>query len=203
MSAWHREATRRVPCRRTARSIIVALAVAASLSTGPAWADPVTDCNEASSARLRLEGCTEIIASDPAPDVLATALMNRAIAHAALRDLKSALADLDAALDADSTLLEARYNRGNVYVGLGRPVPAIEDFTAVIDAAPAFALAWLNRGLAYEQKGDLEAARSDLQKALDLDKSLASARRALARVTRKRPVPSSPSTAERPGTATK
>ncbi len=200
MSAWPRESTRRLPRQRPARSLVVALALAASLATGPAWADPVTDCNEASSARLRLDGCTEIIASDPAPDVLATALMNRAIAHAALRDLKSALADLDAALDADQSLLEARYNRGNVYVGLGRPEPAIEDFTAVIDAAPAFALAWLNRGLAHEQKGDLDTARSDLRKALELDPNLASAKRSLARIAKKRPAPANSATG-RPVTA--
>jgi tetratricopeptide (TPR) repeat protein len=174
--------------------MLVVLALAASLATKPASADPVTDCNEATNARLRLDGCTEIIASDPAPDVLATALMNRAIAHAAMRDLNSALADLDAALDADQSLLEARYNRGNVYVSLGRPEPAIDDFTAVIDAAPAFALAWLNRGLAYEQKGDLDTARSDLQKALGLDPGLASAKRALARIMRKRPTASVPAT---------
>ncbi|MBS0241966.1 MAG: tetratricopeptide repeat protein, partial [Proteobacteria bacterium] len=170
------------------RAIIAVAAptlLAAALTVGvspPAWSHAVSDCNDAVDAATRIAGCTAIINSGPASDVLATALMNRAIGFAESGDLKSALKDLDFALDADPDLLAAHYNRGNVKLDLGRAADAISDFDVVIEQMPSFPLAWLNRGLARERTGNIDGARSDYSRALALDRTLAGARKGLARL---------------------
>ncbi len=151
-----------------------------------ARADAVSDCNESLDAGARIAGCDAIIASMPAADVLAVALMNRGIGHAQRGELDLALEDLDSALQTMPGMLAAHYNRGNVNLDLGRVDAAIADFTVVIEGAPDFALAWLNRGLAHERAGSIEAARSDVKRALALEPNLEAARRALARLRRAR-----------------
>jgi tetratricopeptide (TPR) repeat protein len=146
--------------------------------------DALADCNEAIDPMVRIAGCSEIIDADPPSDVLAVALMNRAIGRAATSDFETALADLDAALKAEPGMPAALYNRGNVNLDLGRTVAAIDDFNAVIEAAPDFALGWLNRGLAREKAREFVGAREDYRRALALDKSLEPARRGLARLRR-------------------
>lgn len=146
--------------------------------------DALADCNEATDPMIRIAGCSEIIDAGPPSDVLAVALMNRAIGRAATHDFETALDDLDAALKAEPGMPAALYNRGNVNLDLGRTTAAIGDFSAVIEAAPDFALGWLNRGLAREKAGELVGAREDYRRALVLDKSLEPARRGLARLRR-------------------
>lgn len=170
-----------LPARRSVLRLASLLtAVLASLAT--AAANPVADCNDATEPSVRIEGCTVIIRAAPSQEVVATALMNRAIAYAQSGDLKAALKDLDFALDADPELIAAHYNRGNVKLDLGRPRDAIADFDAVIAEMPEFALAWLNRGLARERIGDAEGALGDYRKALELEGSLGAAKRAIARL---------------------
>jgi tetratricopeptide (TPR) repeat protein len=170
--------------------LVLAALLAATLAVGamapPAFADAVTDCNDATEPRVRIAGCSAVIDSEPPAEVLAIALMNRGVALAASGKLEQALADLDAALEASPGLWVALYNRGNIMLDLGRSEDAIADFSAVIEGAPDFALAWLNRGLAREHLGDAAGARRDLTQALALDGSLEAARRGLARLKRQR-----------------
>ncbi|MDX2158635.1 MAG: tetratricopeptide repeat protein [Hyphomicrobiaceae bacterium] len=160
----------------------VALLALLFASGPPARADAVTDCNEAEDASTRIRGCDIIIAEGAAPAVLAVAHMNRAIGYAAKGAFAKAIADLDAAIEIDPDLLAAHYNRGNVNLELGQAAEAILDFSTVIEQLPDFPLAWLNRGLAREHSGDREGAAVDYAKALALDRTLAAARRGLARV---------------------
>ena len=164
----------------SAAILLVALAV------GAARADAVADCNDAADPRVRIDGCTAVIETEPAPEILAVALMNRGIGWAANGDLDQALADLDAALEASPGLPGALYNRGNVMMDRDKPEKAIADFSAVIEDTPDFALAWLNRGLARERLRDKAGARRDFAKALELDESLDAAQRGLARTKRAR-----------------
>jgi tetratricopeptide (TPR) repeat protein len=175
-------------CARTRKLCLLAvlLGVLAPALAAPALSDAIGDCNEAEDPAARIAGCTAIIEAGPSSDVLAVALMNRGIGHAAEGDLEGALADFDAALEVAPGMIEGYYNRGNVNLDLGRSKAAIRDFTAVIEAAPDFALAWLNRGLAREQAGDRGGARLDIERALALNESLEAARRALGRLSRKR-----------------
>ncbi|KAK3150595.1 hypothetical protein QOZ80_3AG0235210 [Eleusine coracana subsp. coracana] len=62
--------------------------------------------------------------------VLCSALAHRADARARLRDLRGALADLDAALAADPTHPGALLSKGALLRGLGRYAPAAECFRA-------------------------------------------------------------------------
>lgn len=170
----------------TSTLLLVVLAALLVHDVTFARADALADCNEAVDAAARIAGCDIIIMTNPAPDVLAVALMNRGIGHAQRGELEMALEDLDAALAASPALLAARYNRGNVHLDLGRAEPAISDFAAVIESEPGFALAWLNRGLARERSGASAAAGGDFRRALELDPKLDAARRGLARLKRSR-----------------
>lgn len=165
--------------------LIVAALGLAAIAADPARSDPVSDCNDSREPGVRIAACTALIAMGPAPEVLAIALMNRAIGRASKGDLDSALADLDDALEVSPGLLPALYNRGNVHLDLGHDAEAEADFTAVIERAPDFSLAWLNRGLVRERIGNRAGARSDVSKALKLEPSLDAARRAAARLRNK------------------
>jgi tetratricopeptide (TPR) repeat protein len=171
-------------------ALLVAAVISATLAAGataaPAFADAISDCNDAAEPRVRIAGCSAVIEAEPADEVLAIALMNRGIAHVAAGDREQALADFNSALKASPDLATAHYNRGNIMLDLGRGKEAIADFSAVIDVAPDFALAWLNRGLAREHLGDVAGARRDLTQALSLDSSLDAARRGLVRLKRRR-----------------
>ncbi|MGE3917769.1 MAG: tetratricopeptide repeat protein [Hyphomicrobiaceae bacterium] len=165
-----------------ALSAALLLAVILAVASDAAKADAIGDCNEATDPSAREAGCSIVIMSGAEGDVLATALMNRAIALAAQGLPEAALTDLEAALEAAPGSLSVLYNRGNVHLDLGQYAEAEADFGRVIEAAPEFALAWLNRGLSRERLGDRKGAERDLLKALELDPGLAGARRALARL---------------------
>jgi tetratricopeptide (TPR) repeat protein len=179
-SRWHRARPSRLGLRA---AFLLGLAAACA---GPAAADPFEDCNNADKAAVRIAGCTLIIEAAPSPEVLAIALMNRGIGFVSANDLEAALSDFDAALETSPGMTAGLYNRGNVNLDLRNYEAAIRDFSAVIAAEPAFALAWLNRGLAREQAGDKSGARSDFERALQIDKALAPARRGLARLKARR-----------------
>jgi tetratricopeptide (TPR) repeat protein len=167
-------------------TLAVVLGLLVPTAVRPALGDALADCNEAERPAARIAGCTSIIEAGPSSDVLAIALMNRGIGRAASGDLEDALTDFDSALEVAPGLIEGYYNRGNVNLDLERNDDAIRDFSTVIDAEPQFALGWLNRGLAREQAGDREGARRDIGRALALNASLDSARRALARLRKER-----------------
>lgn len=166
--------------------LVALLVVIVPAVVAQALGDALGDCNEAEHPATRIAGCTALIEAGPSSDVLAVALMNRGIGHAADGDLTAALADFDAALEAAPGMIEGFYNRGNVNLDLGKSKDAIRDFSVVIDAEPRFALAWLNRGLARELAGDKEGARRDISRALALNGSLDAARRALMRLRKGR-----------------
>jgi tetratricopeptide (TPR) repeat protein len=167
-------------CRLGIFGAVLGLLVVATMGT--ASADALADCNEAERPAARIAGCTSILDAGPSAEVRAIALMNRGIGHAAAGDLEDALTDFDSAIEISPGLIEGYYNRGNVNLDLERSEDAIRDFSTVIEAEPQFALGWLNRGLAREQAGDREGARRDIGRALALNSSLDSARRALARL---------------------
>jgi tetratricopeptide (TPR) repeat protein len=177
---------RRKPENRSAsRAAAIAAVAVIAMAATPVLGDPVVDCNEAREPAVRIHGCSRILEGDPPQDVRAIALMNRAIGFIAEGKREAALLDLEAALEAEPALHAARYNRGTLYLELGRTREAIEDFGAVIEAHPDFALAWLNRGLAREQAGNRSGAAADFARALQLDRTLAAARRGLERVKRR------------------
>ncbi len=153
------------------RTAYLALAIFAVIPAS-ARADSVADCNDGSDPARQIRGCTKVIERTMLGDSLSTAYMNRGIAHAQRHELKKALADLTASIDANASNNFAFYNRGNVYLDLGNPKPAVADFSKAIEIAPDMSPAFLNRALANEMLGDREASVADFRAALALEPTL-------------------------------
>lgn len=104
------------------------------------------------------------------PEVLANALLNRALAFQQKGEDRSAVDDYTSALslDAMSTDLRATalYNRGLSHQRLRAIAVAIEDFTSALLLKPEFAHAFYSRGNALRESGQLLFALSDYERAV-------------------------------------
>jgi lipoprotein NlpI len=65
-------------------------------------------------------------------------------------------------------LADAYYNRGLLYKKQGKFDLAFADFEQIIAINPNYPNAYLGLGLVYLEKEDIEAARTNLQKAQEL-----------------------------------
>jgi tetratricopeptide (TPR) repeat protein len=105
-----------------------------------------------------------------APEELASALLNRALAHQQAAQYQDAVDDYAAALRIDALSAELRatalYNRGLAYQKLSEPALAIEDFTSALLLDPHFAHAYFSRGTVLRESGQYLFALSDYEKAL-------------------------------------
>ncbi len=94
-----------------------------------------------------------------------------------------ALRTYDELLEVDSTHINALYNMGYINLEyLKNYEGAVPYFTRATEMEPRYYQAYYNRGLCYEKMGDLKAARSDYQKALDLKGDFDLAARGMNRV---------------------
>ena len=104
------------------------------------------------------------------PEVLANALLNRALAYQQLGEHGHAVDDYTAALrlDAMSAKLRAMalYNRGLSQQRLQRPALAIEDYTGALFLDSTMSHAYYGRGNALRDSGQFLFALSDYEKAL-------------------------------------
>jgi tetratricopeptide (TPR) repeat protein len=104
------------------------------------------------------------------PEMLANALLNRALAYQQLQDQTLALADYDSAIKlnvmAPALRATALYNRGLALQKLGHATRAIEDFTASLLINPQFSQAFYCRANALRDSGQLLFALSDYERAL-------------------------------------
>lgn len=98
---------------------------------------------------------------------------------------EQALALLNRALSQDSSLLIAHLNRGSAYYQLGQATQAALDFRYVLSQVPEHPVALSNLGLALCAQGQVQEGMMHLDRALELDQSLAEAwyNRGLARFT--------------------
>ena len=102
-------------------------------------------------------------------DRLAT-YVNRGVVNNRARRLTEALADFNAALDADPTLGEAWLNRGNARFLAGQYDLAVADYEKSLDASLSKPwVAWYNIGLAREAQKDARGARTAYERALACD----------------------------------
>jgi tetratricopeptide (TPR) repeat protein len=83
-----------------------------------------------------------------------------------------ALADFQAALQADGSCWRALHNRGVTYAQAGQFAEAFDDICRVIELNPKFAKAYSNRATLYVQAADLEKAMADYDAAIKLDPKL-------------------------------
>ena len=104
------------------------------------------------------------------PEVLANALLNRALAYQQQGQQSKAVDDYTAALSLDAMSAELRatalYNRGLSQQKLGSRPLAIEDFTSALMLNPSFAHAFLSRANTLRDSGQYLFALSDYERAL-------------------------------------
>ncbi len=104
------------------------------------------------------------------PEVLANALLNRALAYQQQGQSAKAVDDYSSALALDAMSAELRatalYNRGLSQQKQGNAPLAIEDFTSALMLNPSFAHAFLSRGNALRESGQYLFALSDYERAL-------------------------------------
>ena len=65
----------------------------------------------------------------------------------------------------------AHYQRGQAFYEKKQFSEAINEFTRAIEFSPDNPVGYSARGAVYRQKGDIEAAISDLEKAFHIDQS--------------------------------
>lgn len=119
-----------------------------------------------------VSGFTEAIESRKLPpELLANALLNRALAHQNLAGHKDAIDDYTAALRVDALSGKLRavalYNRGLSYQKLERPALAIEDFTSALFLDIEFAQAYYSRAEVLRRSGQYLFALNDYEQALN------------------------------------
>ena len=95
--------------------------------------------------------------------------MDRALCHAALDDLWSAIDDLNRVIDSDPESLDALVLRGSAYRRLKLPDLAYDDLNRVLMGDPNYVDALLELGLLAENRGEKESARAAWIKVLELE----------------------------------
>jgi tetratricopeptide (TPR) repeat protein len=103
---------------------------------------------------------------DPA---LRPMLEHRATAHIALSMYPSGLADLEAAIQMDSSSFRAQYLAALCLYNLGRHAEAVDAATRAIEIDASNGPAWFLRAAAKSTGGDASGALEDVQQAITLD----------------------------------
>lgn len=119
-----------------------------------------------------VQGFTQAIESRKLPpELLANALLNRALAHQNLGNHQAAVDDYSAALRVDALSGRLRavalYNRGLSYQKLDRPALAIEDFTGALFLDIEFSQAYYSRAEVLRRSGQYLFALNDYEQALN------------------------------------
>ncbi|MGE0210504.1 MAG: SPOR domain-containing protein [Parvibaculaceae bacterium] len=125
----------------------------------------------AGQSRDAIAGFTQGIESRKLPpELLANALLNRALAHQNLGDHQAAIDDYSAAMRVDALTAKLRavalYNRGLSYQKLDQPALAIEDFTSALFLDIDFAQAYYSRAEVLRRSGQYLFALNDYEQAL-------------------------------------
>jgi Tfp pilus assembly protein PilF len=124
----------------------------------------------AGNPSLAIENYSVAIESRALPaDVLANALLNRALAYQKTEQYQEAIDDYAAALRIDALSAKLRatalYNRGLAYQKTDRQALAIEDFTSALFLDSEFSHCYYSRGIALRESGQFLFALSDFEKA--------------------------------------
>lgn len=94
----------------------------------------------------------------------ATAYTNRAVMRSK-SDVEGRLADFDAALKLDPSLVDALLGKAEILLSQGNFGEAVKSYTAVIDKWPKNALLRNGRAIAYARSGDMAHAEADFEQA--------------------------------------
>jgi len=165
------------------RTICILLAVI--LATQPVRADLRRDCAQAIDSALAIRACTKIIETGAAAGSVTDAYIHRSDAYYSSGDYKSAIADLNAAIDREPRNADLFIKRGLAFEHAGNDEGAIVNYGAAIKLEPGRASIYTMRGSVYERQGNDAAAIADLEKALAIDPSLKTTRAELQRLRNK------------------
>ncbi|MFB6350571.1 MAG: tetratricopeptide repeat protein [Bradymonadaceae bacterium] len=92
----------------------------------------------------------------------------RGVSRAAMNDVDGAIEDWSRALELDPENVEARVDRALVFYENDQPERALEDYDKAAEQEERPEV-FANRGVARFQTGDVQGAREDLDRALELD----------------------------------
>lgn len=125
----------------------------------------------AGQSRDAIAGFTQGIESRKLPpEILANALLNRALANQNIGNQQAAIDDYSAALRVDALSARLRavalYNRGLAYQKVDNPALAIEDFTSALFLDIDFAEAYYSRAEVLRRSGQYLFALNDYEQAL-------------------------------------
>ena len=166
-----------------APGLLVSLAHAAAVTTfGTSSAQECYQAATTGGSTFGIHSCTEAITSgDLTKRDLAATYSNRGLLYQRSGRLEQALADHDRSINIDPENKNAYVNRGNCLFMSKRYVEALDDYTkAIAISEDQFALAFYNRAFVHMALGDSEAARSDLERANELNPNSQRYRSALA-----------------------
>ena len=152
------------------RHLFAALLIACAAARADGVADKFRECRTGDSDRA-VAACTWYLNAgyNLSPANKAFALMLRAQAHIALKQLPEALADYAAAAQAEPRNAEAWYNHAVVASGLDRIDVAIADLDHAIALRPDWAQAYVSRAAMHLANGEPQKALEDDTRALQLD----------------------------------
>ena len=100
-----------------------------------------------------------------APQAPAGIYHHRGAALAELGMYRQAIRDYDTAVRLNPRYPDTYLDRGNAHHALSEPQHALKDYSEAIRLRPNFAEAHANRAVVQMERGDVEAARADAEKA--------------------------------------
>jgi tetratricopeptide (TPR) repeat protein len=168
------------------RKVVLASVSSAFLAACVAVSGPAAAATQNSNTLLAAAAYKSLANGDPATavesystaiesreleaEVLANALLNRALAYQHLNRHELAVDDYSAAMRIDAMTGKLRamalYNRGLSFQKLHKPALAMEDFTSALFLDSGFAHAYYSRANLLRQSGQYLFALSDFEKAL-------------------------------------
>ena len=102
------------------RTLTLVAALIGVIIVAPARADMDDDCTQTKDWRLKIEGCTSVIATGGENDPgVSWAYSNRALAYQHLGENGTALRDIDRALELEPTAYQTLNIRGNLRARMG------------------------------------------------------------------------------------
>lgn len=137
------------------------------LSTFPATADDISECERTASGTAAVTACNRLILDNQSNvEVLESAFAGRARAYAGLGDHLAAIKDFDIVIKANPRIAEYFTERAHSHAALADWDSAIKDYTSAIAVNPDDVYVYFLRGNARAAKGYYSEALNDFGRAI-------------------------------------
>ncbi len=139
------------------------------VSSGGAFADAISNCNQENDYDLKIRGCTDILEGRSRPGYPRyAAYANRCYAYNLQNDYERAIKDCSEAIRLKPGHLAGHTNRCFTYLNMGDYELAIADCSEALRIKHDFITAYEHRCLAYSLKGDFDRATADCDNSIRL-----------------------------------